>query len=198
MTETYTNAPKRRRRRGIILTSQGFEKIQAAKANAEFRENAGHRYTLESLSERTGLAVDTLMKVFACETGVDKQTLKAFFRAFQLTLDPEDYVHPDPQLEDADLLETRKEAEVEPDLPGGQVPLDSLFYIEQPAEADCFKAVLQPGGLVRIKAPRRMGKSSLMSRVAAALPSVFNSLTRRFFKASTSFCSGFAPPSAWA
>lgn len=166
MTDAPTHQPKRRRRRGVILTNRGFERIQSAKADAEFQENAGHRYTLEALSERTGLAVDTLMKVFACETGVDKQTLKAFFRAFKLTLEPGDYYFPDPQPEDIDIPDGREaDVEIEPDLPGGQVPLESTFYMERPAEADCYKAVLQPGGLVRIKAPRRMGKSSLMSRM---------------------------------
>lgn len=167
MIETSTSTSKRRRRRGIILTPHGFEKIQTAKTDAEFKENGGHRYTLEALSERTGLAVDTLMKVFACETGVDKQTLKAFFRAFQLSLEPADFFYPDPLPGDAETVDSRDaEAEVEPDLPGGQVPLESMFYIERPAlEADCFKAILQPGGLARIKAPRRMGKTSLMRRV---------------------------------
>ncbi|MFM7424341.1 MAG: AAA-like domain-containing protein [Elainella sp.] len=122
-------------------------------------------HTLEALSDRTGLGVDTLVKVFACEIGVDKQTLKAFFRAFQLDLEPGDYFQPDSQPEEADLSDAQTDTEAEPDLPGGQVPLDSAFYMERPAEADCVKAVLQPGGLVRIKAPRRMGKSSLMSRV---------------------------------
>ncbi len=158
---------KRRRRRGIILTPSGFEKVQQAKVEAEFQENAGNRYTLEALSERTHLAVDTLTKVLACETGVDKQTLKAYFRSFNLTLEPDDYYHPDSQADESETPAAREvESEIEPDLPGGQVPLGSTFYVGQSAiEADCYKAVLQPGGLVRIKAPRRMGKSSLMSRI---------------------------------
>jgi hypothetical protein len=57
-----TGQPKRRRRRGVILTPQGLDRFQQAKSDAEFEENGGHRYTLEALSERTGLAVDTLMK----------------------------------------------------------------------------------------------------------------------------------------
>ncbi|MGG6295931.1 AAA-like domain-containing protein [Leptolyngbya sp. AN02str] len=165
-----TSSSKRRRRRGVILTPTGFDKVQQAKTDVEFRDNGGSRYTLEALSERTGLAVDTLMKVFACEMGVDKQTLKAYFRSFGLTLEPADYDYPDPSADEgnaADANETKEpEGEPEPDLPGGQVPLGSEFYIERTAiEADCYKTVLQPGGLIRIKAPRRMGKSSLMTRI---------------------------------
>ncbi|MEJ6486844.1 AAA-like domain-containing protein [Nostoc punctiforme UO1] len=50
--------------------------------------------------------------------------------------------------------------------PEGQVPLESAFYIERsPVESDCYEEMLKAGGLIRIKAPRQMGKSSLMSRV---------------------------------
>ena len=50
----------------------------------------------------------------------------------------------------------------------GQVPLNSPFYIERPQiETNCYEAVLEPGALIRIKAPRKMGKTSLMSRILA-------------------------------
>ena len=48
----------------------------------------------------------------------------------------------------------------------GQVPLNSSFYIEHPQiETNCYEAVLEPGALIRIKAPCKMGKTSLMSRI---------------------------------
>jgi AAA-like domain/TIR domain len=54
----------------------------------------------------------------------------------------------------------------DPELPQGQVRLDSAFYIERdPSEVQCHREILQPGALIRIKAPRQMGKTSLMSRV---------------------------------
>lgn len=50
--------------------------------------------------------------------------------------------------------------------PDGQVPLDSLYYVERPPiESDCYEAILKPGALIRVKAPRQMGKSSLMTRI---------------------------------
>ncbi|NEO27115.1 MAG: hypothetical protein F6K03_09525 [Kamptonema sp. SIO4C4] len=52
------------------------------------------------------------------------------------------------------------------EIPEGQVPLESPFYIERPPiESDCYDAIAQPNALIRIKAPRQMGKSSLMSRI---------------------------------
>jgi hypothetical protein len=90
------NAQKQKRKRGIILTSQGFKKLQVAKSEAESCENAGKSYTLDSLSDRTGLNPDTLIKVFACEVGVDKRTLNRCFKAFNLKLESNDYQQPIP------------------------------------------------------------------------------------------------------
>ncbi|MEA5553043.1 AAA-like domain-containing protein [Anabaena cylindrica UHCC 0172] len=48
----------------------------------------------------------------------------------------------------------------------GQVPLNSRFYIERPnIESNCYQTILEPGALIRIKAPKKMGKTSLMSRI---------------------------------
>lgn len=54
----------------------------------------------------------------------------------------------------------------DPELPQGQVRLDSTLYIDRvPYEAQCYREILQPGTLIRVKAPRQMGKTSLMSRI---------------------------------
>jgi DNA-binding CsgD family transcriptional regulator len=54
----------------------------------------------------------------------------------------------------------------EPELPRGQVELASAFYVERPGiDSQCYEAIAKPGALIRIKAPRQMGKTSLMARV---------------------------------
>ncbi|KYC34635.1 hypothetical protein WA1_50425 [Scytonema hofmannii PCC 7110] len=57
----------------------------------------------------------------------------------------------------------------EPELqrePGGTIPLNSSLYIERsPIETDCYWEIKQPGALIRVKAPRQMGKTSLMARI---------------------------------
>jgi len=50
--------------------------------------------------------------------------------------------------------------------PTGPVPLDSAFYVERPPlETLAAEEMEQPGGLVRIKGPKQMGKSSLLLRL---------------------------------
>jgi len=55
------------------------------------------------------------------------------------------------------------------EFPGGPIPLDSPFYIDRsPAEARACAEIGKPGSLICIKAPRKMGKSSLMLRIIDA------------------------------
>ncbi len=59
-------------------------------------------------------------------------------------------------------------AEIALEFPEGPVALDSPFYVERPPlESDCYKEILKPGSLIRIRGPRRMGKTSLLNRVLA-------------------------------
>ncbi|MBD2167013.1 AAA-like domain-containing protein [Calothrix membranacea FACHB-236] len=57
---------------------------------------------------------------------------------------------------------------VELELPKGYVPLNSAFYIERiPNERRCYEEIINAGSLIQIKAPRQMGKTSVMVRVLA-------------------------------
>lgn len=52
--------------------------------------------------------------------------------------------------------------------PSGPVPLNSTLYVERPSiEAQVYNAIHQPGTMIRLKAPHRMGKSSLLNRIMA-------------------------------
>ncbi|PMB00151.1 serine/threonine protein kinase [Fischerella thermalis CCMEE 5268] len=60
--------------------------------------------------------------------------------------------------------------------PEGLVPLNSAFYIQRfstgdatrtPIEERCYETILQAGSLIRIKAPKQMGKTSLLERIIA-------------------------------
>lgn len=52
--------------------------------------------------------------------------------------------------------------------PSSPVPLDSPFYIlRPPIEERIYREIEQPGSVIRIRAPRKMGKSSLLYRILA-------------------------------
>ena len=53
-----------------------------------------------------------------------------------------------------------------PKQPENQLQNISSFYIQRPEiENNCYQNILQPGALIRIKSPRKMGKTYLISRI---------------------------------
>ncbi|PHM08036.1 hypothetical protein [Nostoc sp. 'Peltigera malacea cyanobiont' DB3992] len=69
------NRHKPKRNRGVILTPEGWQKLQQAKLEGEIREKSGSKYTLEEISERAGLTSNTVAKILTNQEGVDKRTL---------------------------------------------------------------------------------------------------------------------------
>ncbi|RUT08541.1 hypothetical protein DSM106972_017090 [Dulcicalothrix desertica PCC 7102] len=52
------------------------------------------------------------------------------------------------------------------ELPNEPVPIGSVFYVERPpVEQQVYQEITKPGCIIRIKAPRKMGKSSLLLRI---------------------------------
>lgn len=51
-----------------------------------------------------------------------------------------------------------------PSYPNGLMPLDSHFYLKRSLEDRINREIAKPGALIRIKAPREMGKTSLLLR----------------------------------
>jgi transcriptional regulator with XRE-family HTH domain len=190
------------RRRGVTLTALGSSKLNQAKVEVEIEQNF-KRYTLEALSERTGLTPNTLSKIFTGSTRVDKRTLECCFDAFNLTLLTEDYLFEKPIRDNLAEIGWMFPAETccpiqptcdarsntpqihkmdripdnlhprPPTTPRGQMPLDSLLYIDRPLlESLCYQAIQQPGATLYIRAPKQMGKTSLMTRILARASSL--------------------------
>jgi transcriptional regulator with XRE-family HTH domain len=86
---------KSKRKRGVMLTPEAWQKIQRARLELEFQENFGEKFTLEELSKRTGLTTITLARVMTREEAVDKKTLILLFQAFHLELTRNDYLQPE-------------------------------------------------------------------------------------------------------
>ena len=71
-----------------------------------------------------------------------------------------------PDLPPSDDGERPPSPVADPEIPMGQVDIASEFYVERPPiEERCYQAILKPSALIRIKAPRQMGKTSLMARI---------------------------------
>ncbi|XPM59793.1 MAG: helix-turn-helix domain-containing protein [Leptolyngbya sp. IPPAS B-1204] len=80
-----------KRSRGVILSDYGWERLQMAEQQAHANPSP---LTLKQLSERTGLSLNTLTKVRNRKTPVDRQTVAAYFQAFNLELTPDDCLQP--------------------------------------------------------------------------------------------------------
>lgn len=64
--------------------------------------------------------------------------------------------------------ENRNKTAVKLESPEEQVPLASPFYIDPfRSQRRCYEEILEPGALVRIKGPRKIGKTSLLARLLA-------------------------------
>ncbi len=80
-----------KRGRGVVLTSQGWEKLQKALQEWQNKINSDKPLTIEALIEITQLDPATISKVLRREVGVDRRTLERFFRNLNLELDKSDY-----------------------------------------------------------------------------------------------------------
>lgn len=83
--------PKKLRRRGLVLTEQGWQKLlQAEVVHNQF----GERHTFAELSDRTLLDPRTICRIISRDEAVDKRSLNIFFDAFGLQLEQADYTTP--------------------------------------------------------------------------------------------------------
>lgn len=89
--QRYLSPKKRSRSRGVVLSRQGWRKLEQA---GVLCDEFGCRYTYDQLGERSHLDERTVSRLLSCEVKVDKNTLKTFFRAFNLPLEVEDYLFP--------------------------------------------------------------------------------------------------------
>ncbi|MBD3884902.1 hypothetical protein IFO70_24510 [Phormidium tenue FACHB-886] len=163
---TLTPPQKTSSYRGAVLTTQGWEKLQAAKAQTELNENAGDRFTQEELSERMGLSLTTISKVLRRSAPVDEQSLQRAFRAFGLKLNKNDYTRP------AAAIKTAVQAEHQRDW--GNI-IDTSLLCGRDEELLCLKQwVLEEHcRLVLLLGIGGMGKSTLAAKLVEQIESEF-------------------------
>ncbi|MCC3600631.1 MULTISPECIES: NACHT domain-containing protein [unclassified Microcoleus] len=91
-----TKLPQKRKRRGVILSDWGLQRLQNTQEQLAIAENGGSAYTLERLSNLTGLSARSIGRLRSGKAAVDRQTLEELFRAFNLTITEQDYIQPEP------------------------------------------------------------------------------------------------------
>ncbi|MFB2934460.1 AAA-like domain-containing protein [Aerosakkonemataceae cyanobacterium BLCC-F154] len=153
-----------KRRRGVILSTQGWQRLQAAEYLSAIRKNRGNAYSLEQLSDLTGISAKTLTKVRRRQNPVDQLTLTEYFKAFELSLEEDDYISQESEEESSQsTFSTLLQKPLK-----GQLALNSPFYIYRPpADKFLLREIMQPGSLIRIRAPRQFGKTSLIAKAVS-------------------------------
>lgn len=183
---------KTRRRRGVVLTVAGVNRLKTAIRVVEITENKGKKFTLEELSDQINVSTKTLSRLWSLNASVEQKTIIMCFRTFGLELGREDYTI----RSESDKEEEREASEANSDkkegypfqsitkdftareqqeksqyiwsYPSGPVPLNSPLYIERPPiEELARQEITQPGCVLQIRAPKEMGKSSLVLRLLA-------------------------------
>jgi DNA-binding Xre family transcriptional regulator len=118
-----------------------------------------------SLAEEVGFALATVSN-FLTGKPVDFITFEELCR--RLALEWKDVAALDFEVIDtivAESADRRKLPKLSPVYPNGAVPLGSNFYLERAQiEAQIDREITRPGALVRIRAPREMGKTSVLLR----------------------------------
>jgi hypothetical protein len=109
-----------KRKRGVVLSSIGRQKLHHAISAWETQENFGEKLTIEALSDCTQLDAGTVAKVLDAEERVDRRTLERFFQAFHLALTPDDYGKPLANAEPRPARQTR--------IDWGEAPDVAIFY----------------------------------------------------------------------
>ncbi|MBD2302307.1 AAA-like domain-containing protein [Nostoc sp. FACHB-190] len=123
-----------------------------------------------SLAEDAGFALATVSN-FLTGKPVDYVTFEELCR--KLALDWREIANLDFEVSSQTTDKNPKISELSdanqdtsPRYPNGSVPLGSPFYLERaPLEEQVNQEIRKPGALVRIKAPREMGKTSLLMRI---------------------------------
>jgi transcriptional regulator with XRE-family HTH domain len=157
-----------RRKRGVVLSAPGLERLRGEIATLEAQQNNANPYSAEELSTITGVSPSTIRRLRAAKSGIDQRSLQQIFSALNLELQESDF-----QWVDRTDAESAAEELAKPPqsptthrYPSGPLPLDSPLYIgRSPMEDLAFQEITQVGCVVRIKAPPQFGKSSLLLRI---------------------------------
>jgi WD40 repeat protein/transcriptional regulator with XRE-family HTH domain len=172
-------------KRGIILTPQGWQKLQETVDKYEYQEKYGEKLTIEEMSDLTGLDRGTVSKVLNREEGVDRRTLERFMKAFNLPLDKSDYTKPhskiESKVENIEDIEHTRDIEQKKELVNGkkpvwrEMPAVPVFY-GRAEEFTCLEqwVIHDRCQLIALLGMGGIGKTSLSVKLAERLQDKFD------------------------
>ena len=158
-----------KRKRGVILSLEGWERLQDAQERSEIEVNGAHPYMLEDLSRLTGLSPHTLGRVRQRKTAVDISSLEDYFGAFNLTLTRSDYSR------DLPVTLARSKLALAAQLDWGEAPDVSIFYGRTEELATLEKWIqVDRCRLVGVLGMGGIGKSALSVKLAQRIQGEFD------------------------
>lgn len=137
---------------------QVFRHCWVGKTYQEIAQNSGYD------GDYVRIIGSRLWQALSKATGekITKNNIHAVLRQYSVN----DSKHPvlSPSLEICDSAQIVRAPS--PEFPGGPRPLTCPYYVECPTIADdCYSEIRKSGALIRIKAPEKRGKTSLMLRI---------------------------------
>lgn len=160
--------------RSVILRADRQARVQ--------QRLLGEFHSQQDFAEDLGVAASTVSNFLNLKP-VDRRLFIEFCE--RLSVDWREYAVPPNQLTPNDKTESEESTQLVSnqkyniqsdsatppspttlEYPEGQMEVNSPFYIERPPiDVRCYEEISKPGALIRIKAPRQMGKSSLLARI---------------------------------
>jgi WD40 repeat protein/transcriptional regulator with XRE-family HTH domain len=160
-----SRSPKRYR--GVVLTQQGIDRLEAAIATAQDEEKYGKRFTQAELAERTDLSIKTIKKIRKRTAPVDEASVRTLFEAFGLELETADYGLPElsTSAEDNDLTVEERPSTAKIDW--GEKPDTAIFFGRTEELATLGQWMMaEPCRLVTLLGMGGIGKTSLAAKLA--------------------------------
>lgn len=144
------------RTRGVAATREGIEILEARRISKNLSR--------QQLANQAQISTDTLERLVKGGK-VDKDSVRMIVSV--LDLEPTDIIDPN-VWNRIPIAEPEKSFHKQPGIEPISVKDSefSFFYVERPPiEENCYREIIQPSALIRIKAPQKMGKTLLLEKI---------------------------------